>query len=66
MGNWNIWSWYLVVTYGHNGHLGLVSPGNRWSHVVHMVMVTIMLYLTVSEKKINLQKNATCRPAYRR
>ena len=51
--------WSHLVTYGHNGHLGLVLPGNRWSHVLHMV--TIMLYLTFSEK-INLHKNVTCRP----
>ena len=48
--------WSHLVTYGHNGHLGLVLPGNRWSHVLHMV--TIMLYLTFLEK-INLHKNVT-------
>ena len=27
-------TWSQVVTYGHTGHLGMVSPGNSWSHEV--------------------------------
>ena len=66
-------TWSQVVTFGHRWSQWSFGFGITWQQVVgHMWshMVTIMPrsweFLTFWQKKINLKKNATCRPAYRR